>query len=112
MMQQQMLVALVLNKRVFEHFICAPNIMKLHNSLYFFTEMAAIEAKFPNFKSTLLNCFMKVSNHMKNANFIARPAFKRVKNGSISDWQASYSLKWPEPKEFSGIGTNRAEAEK
>ncbi|KAK4019939.1 hypothetical protein OUZ56_001938 [Daphnia magna] len=75
-------------------------------------EMAAIEAKFPNFKSTLLNCFMKVSNHMKNANFIARPAFKRVKNGSISDWQASYSLKWPEPKEFSGIGTNRAEAEK
>lgn len=74
--------------------------------------MEDLEARYPNFKSTLLNCFIKVSNHMKNPNFIARPAFKRLKKGSVSGWQASYNLKWPEPKEFSGVGTNRSEAEK
>lgn len=52
---------------------------------------------------------MKVSNHMKNPNFIARPTFKHLKS---KQWQASYSLKWPEAKEFSGEGTTRAEAEK
>lgn len=48
---------------------------------------------------------------MKDANFIARPAFKRFQ-GQPPRWQASYNLKWPEPKEFSAIGKNRAEAEK
>lgn len=55
---------------------------------------------------------MKVSNHMKDANFIARPTFKHLKKKGNSQWQASYNLKWPEAKEFSGEGTTRAEAEK
>ena len=79
---------------------------------YFLIELAAVEEKFPNFKSTLLNCFIKVSNHMKDANFIVRPSFKRINKGSLSKWQATYNLKWPEPKEFSGIGPSRSEAEK
>lgn len=49
---------------------------------------------------------------MKNANFIVRPAYKRLNKGSASQWQANYSLKWPESKDFFGIGSNRSEAEK
>lgn len=48
---------------------------------------------------------------MKDANFIVRPTFKRIE-GKTACWQASYHLKWPEIKEFSGIGTTRAVAEK
>lgn len=49
---------------------------------------------------------------MKDANFIARPTFKHLNRKTNSKWQASYNLKWPEAKEFSGEGTTRAEAEK
>jgi hypothetical protein len=82
------------------------------NNSNYIIALEALQVKFPNFKATLLNCFMKVSNHMKDANLILRPAFNRIGTGPNHRWKSSYSVKWPEPKEFSGIGNKRSEAER
>lgn len=78
----------------------------------FFLALQKVEEKFPNYKSTLLNCFVKVSSHLKDANYIVRPSFKRQQKRGDIKWQASYNIKWPEPQQFSAIGNTRSEAER
>lgn len=71
-----------------------------------------IEKKFPDFKSTFLNCFVKVSAHLKDANYIVRPSFKKLPKRDGLRWQATYNIKWPELQQFSGVGYTRKEAER
>lgn len=76
------------------------------------TELTELGKKFSNAKSTLLQCFVQVSRHVKNPNLRVWPNFSRVRKCTELLWQATYRLKWPEEKEFSGIAKTRAEAEK